>query len=370
MDGDQPKEGVLNADLSFTYKDAQGNDYEAGSPVGEYIIDAVGDVTADNYKLVERVPGTLTVVPKDLTITANDNAIKVGDEPAANGVTYKGFAGDDTEKDLKGTLEYSFTYTKGQPAGTYAIKASGLSSDNYKINYVDGVLTVTDKGVDPPKPEPKPEPKPDPDPIDPTGEVDPVVIAKVEVKGKNLKLSWKEVKGAECFDIYMSKCNANKHIYNLKKIKTVNGKVRSVTIKGINKKLIYKFRVVAKKKKANGKWKVIGKSRVLHIVPSKSNKKYTNQKSLKIKKPKKGKITLKVGKTYRIKATYKKEQKNKKYLDRGHAERLRYTSTNKKVATVSKKGLIRAKKAGTCKIYTQLINGKWKVTEVTVNVTN
>jgi hypothetical protein len=297
MDGDKPKAGVLDdSALTFTYKDKDGKAYEAGSPAGEYIIEAVGEVTAANYNLVLRNPGTLTVL---------DPEPGPGPEP----------------------------------------------------------------GPTPPGPEPTPpSPTPDPTPITPTEEVTPVVIAKVEVKGNNLKLSWEEVKGAECFDIYMSKCNHNKKIFKLKKFKTVSGKVRSVTIKGINKKLIYKFRVVAKKKKGNGKWKVIGKSRVLHIVPSKKNKKFTNQKSLKLKKPKSGKLTLKVGKTYKIKATYKKEQKSKKYLDRGHAARLRYISSNKKVATVTKKGVIKAKKSGKCKIYTQLINGKWKAVELTVEV--
>ena len=41
-------------------------------------------------------------------------------------------------------------------------------------------------------------------------------------------------------------------------------------------------------------------------------------------------------------------------------------SSNTKVATVTKKGVIKAKGIGTCKIYVVAVNGIWKTITVTV----
>ena len=54
----------------------------------------------------------------------------------------------------------------------------------------------------------------------------------------------------------------------------------------------------------------------------------------------KSKVTLKVGKTYRLKA----------FVDAGSVDKISFKSSNKKVATVSSKGLIKAKKAGSALI--------------------
>ena len=45
---------------------------------------------------------------------------------------------------------------------------------------------------------------------------------------------------------------------------------------------------------------------------------------------------------------------------------MRYTTDCPKVASVSKKGRVTAKKAGTAKIYIQDTNGMWCITTVTV----
>ena len=50
-----------------------------------------------------------------------------------------------------------------------------------------------------------------------------------------------------------------------------------------------------------------------------------------------------------------------------HAAKLRYLSTDTKVATVSKSGKITAKGKGTCTIYVYAVNGARKAVKVTVN---
>ena len=83
-------------------------------------------------------------------------------------------------------------------------------------------------------------------------------------------------------------------------------------------------------------------------------------------KVKKTKVSLKKGKTYKIKAKVNKVKKNKKLMPKGHAPKLRYLTSDSKVATVSKKGKITAKGKGTCTITVFAHNGVSKNVKVTV----
>ena len=82
-----------------------------------------------------------------------------------------------------------------------------------------------------------------------------------------------------------------------------------------------------------------------------------------VKKPR---VSLKAGKTYKIKANVVKLQKGQKLVPTSHAPKLRYVSSNKKIATVSKSGKIKAKSKGGCKIYVIAVNGARKAVTVTV----
>ena len=62
----------------------------------------------------------------------------------------------------------------------------------------------------------------------------------------------------------------------------------------------------------------------------------------------------------------KKVNPKKKLLGRSCAAKFRYKSNNKIIATVSKKGVVKAKSRGTCKIYVQTVNGIGKSMTVTV----
>ncbi|MDE1994779.1 MAG: hypothetical protein KGI75_19905, partial [Rhizobiaceae bacterium] len=109
---------------------------------GSYGISASG-LSSDNYTITY-VDGGLTVNRAALTVTANDVS-KTYDGLAysgGNGVDYSGFVGHDSAPSLGGTLTYGGTAQGAVNAGSYGITASGLSSDNYTITYVDGGLTV------------------------------------------------------------------------------------------------------------------------------------------------------------------------------------------------------------------------------------
>jgi hypothetical protein len=112
-----------------------------GSAAGTYPSACSGAVNR-NYTITY-VPGTVTIARVPLTITANNATRPAGTANPAFTVTYAGFVNGDSAAALTGTLVCTTTATLTSPAGTYPITCSGLTSVNYTITWVPGVLTVT-----------------------------------------------------------------------------------------------------------------------------------------------------------------------------------------------------------------------------------
>ena len=112
-----------------------------------------------------------------------------------------------------------------------------------------------------------------------------------------------------------------------------------------------------------GKKVVLKTSLVFYAYSSGYTKKYTNPKRVKVNKVA---VSLEKGKTFQIKAKVRKLKKNRKLMPPQHVKQIRYLSTNKKVATVTKGGKIKAKKKGTCYIYVYAHNGISKKIKVIV----
>ena len=83
-----------------------------------------------------------------------------------------------------------------------------------------------------------------------------------------------------------------------------------------------------------------------------------NVGSLKVNKTN---VSLKVGKKFTLKVTEKKKDKK---IERHR--KAAFESSNTKIATVSSKGVIKAKKKGSCYIYAYAQNGVYKKIKVTV----
>ena len=128
-------ESVVTGDLEFTTLAT------VSSNVGEYDVIASG-LTASNYSITF-VKGALEVTKAPLTVTVNPATKVYGTDNPTFSVTYSGFVLDQTESVLSGNLVFTTTATKDSDVGSYVVKASGLSSDNYAITYVDGTLTIT-----------------------------------------------------------------------------------------------------------------------------------------------------------------------------------------------------------------------------------
>ena len=202
---------------------------------------------------------------------------------------------------------------------------------------------------EPPKPAPKPKAKS-------------VVAApkKMKASGKKaLVITWMKIKGAEGYDIFFNSCSKRK----CKKIKTIKGNKKFSWKKtGLKTRKPYKSYVRAWVKEG-GKKKYISRSPELHAYTGNGTKKYTNVKAVKVAKKA---VTLRKGRTFRIKAKLIKINKKKKFMTKDHAPKLRYLSMNKKIATVTKGGKIKAIKKGTCYVYVYAHNGVNKKVKVTV----
>lgn len=120
--------------------------------VGTYPITASG-AAASNYT-ISYMPGTLTVNPATLRITANSTKKRYADPLPPLTASYSGFVNGDRANNLTVQASLNTSATASSPAGNYPINASGATSSNYTINYVAGTLTVLgrsskDSGIDP-----------------------------------------------------------------------------------------------------------------------------------------------------------------------------------------------------------------------------
>ena len=172
-----------------------------------------------------------------------------------------------------------------------------------------------------------------------------------KVKKNSLKLSWKKIKDADGYIIYGAKCG--KKLGYLTKIE--NPSKTAYTVKKLKKNTYYKYVVVAYKKTADGD-KVITTSRSVHAATAGGKK--GNPVSLKLKK---SKISIKVGKTAKIKASMKKSKKVNV-----HIAKYRYESLDESIATVDKNGKVKGISKGNTKIIVYTQNGICKKVNIKV----
>lgn len=139
--------------------DLSSNGTEELANVGTYSItisnvkikDAADIIVTDNYEITI-VNGTLTVEKASLTVTANDIERGVGADTPTFTYTMTGFAGDETEEQLRAESALSglVTFTtddedNGTSIGTYTITpvVTELSATNYDFIPVTGTLTIS-----------------------------------------------------------------------------------------------------------------------------------------------------------------------------------------------------------------------------------
>ena len=265
----------------------------------------------------------------------------------------------DSKKELKVTADTS--QVKNEP-GTYDVilKTDKGTSVTIKVTVTKQPDGNPQNPQDPEKPNDPNDPYPDVvdesymsgDDLNKRDDL-PLLLAKGIGGDKKIALSWLKYKGAAGYEIYWSYCNGKKvykKVTSTKKLKT--------THKKLSYKKSYKYFVIAYKMVGNKKV-YIAKSPQIHVAMKKDKR--TNAKKVTVKK---SKVTLKPGKTSKIKASMTRENKKKKLLQ--HAVKFRYYTDDYRVAKVDKKGKIKAVAPGKCNIYVIANNGVYKKVKVTV----
>ena len=169
-------------------------------------------------------------------------------------------------------------------------------------------------------------------------------------------LKWNKVADADGYVIYGNLCNTKGKTYQQKVLVTIRDNATTAWIdKNLATGVYYKYSIKAYKL-IDGKKVWIAKSKVVHSTTA--GGKYGNATSVKVNKTA---VTLEVGKTFTIKA----EQIVKDLPIKKHVV-IKYESSNSKVASVTGKGVIKAKKKGSCYIYVYAQNGMYQRVKVTV----
>lgn len=169
-------------------------------------------------------------------------------------------------------------------------------------------------------------------------------------------LKWEKVSDADGYVIYGNKCNTKGKTYKVVKQAVVkDGNTTTWTDRKLAGGTYYKYYIKAYKL-VDGKKVYLAKSKVVHSTTT--GGKYSNAKSVKVNK---AAVSLAVGKNFTIKA----EQVVKDKPIKKH-EGIKFESSNSKVVSVTSKGVIKAKKKGTCYIYVYAQNGVYKKIKVTV----
>lgn len=291
-----------------------------------------------NYT-ADRKAVTVTVAPKEITVTADNQKKIAGEADPVLTYTADGLVGEDT---LSGI---TVKRKAGEKVGTYTVTVSqeAGSNPNYRITFKKGIFTI--RQADQSKLKGK----------DVYRLKLPVFLAKGKAKKNSIVLSWKKYTGATGYDVYWRYCDGS---INYKKVGTVkNGKL-SITHKKLKKDREYKY-FIAAYKMVEGRKIYIAKSNGVHVAMKKAAT--TNVASIKVNKKK---VTLAVGKTFTLKCEIKAENSSKNLVF--HTSSYRYYTTNSKVAIVSKAGVIKAKGKGTCSIYVLANNGVYKKVKVKV----
>ena len=195
---------------------------------------------------------------------------------------------------------------------------------------------------------------------DPAGSVYSILkLRSPKQTSKSIKIKWDKSNKADKYVIYGNKCGKTTKPV---KLATVKGKYvktfKKVNGKKLKKGTYYKFIVVALDKDNN----VVSTSKLIHVATK--GGKVGNYKAVNVSKSSLRKAeNLTVGKSLKLSAKGRAQSARLKVkVHRG----LKYVSTDKNVATVTKKGVVKAIGKGTCYVYAYAQNGVFRRIKVTV----
>ena len=192
---------------------------------------------------------------------------------------------------------------------------------------------------------------------DPAGSAFNLVQAKLSKAAKSsLKLSWKRPSGAVKFIVLGNKCGKSNKLVLQKTLSGTSYNVKKVSGKKLKKGTYYKFIVIA----VDARGKVVSTSKIVHACTK--GGKTGNDKKVTTK-AKKNNVNLKKGKKFKLGA---KPVPVSKALKVKRHRGIKYETSDKSIATVTSKGVIKGKKKGKCYVYAYAQNGVAAKIKVTV----
>ena len=187
---------------------------------------------------------------------------------------------------------------------------------------------------------------------------------EVSQTAKQINIKWGKLNSAAGYDVFVQYCGSDfkaKPDVTTNKATSTSVKVTKVNGKAIDLKKNFKVYVRAFKL-VKGKKVTITKTLQAHVV-GRMNTKFTNVNGIQLDNYS---FILKKGKTAKITGKVLLVDSKRKQLSDEHAPQFRFSSANKKVATVDSKGKITAKAAGTCTVFVYARNGYAKEVKVQV----
>lgn len=115
-------------------------------PAGSHSVEI--SFAGENYSLDNSTDHfTLTVAQATLEVIAEDKETIYGNAAPAFTVRYSGFVGEDDASLLGGAPAFDCAYRAGDPVGSYVITPRGVTSNDYKIVFADGTLSVGQREI-------------------------------------------------------------------------------------------------------------------------------------------------------------------------------------------------------------------------------
>ena len=178
-------------------------------------------------------------------------------------------------------------------------------------------------------------------------------------KKTGTKITFNKVSGADGYYVYGNRCNTDK-VYKFKMLATLKGNDNTVFVhKKTAKNTFYKYYIKAYRL-VDGRRVTVSRSEEIHFVTDVKGYKYGNPTKVALSSKK---CTLNKGKTFNLKNRVKVYSSKKVLL---HTDKVRYVSSDSRVAKVNSRGRITAEKAGSCNIYAIAQNGRAAKITVTV----
>ena len=284
--------------------------------------------------------GTYQILPRPLTVSADNVSKSYGYEDPELTYQVSGLvSGDVIKADLK--------RQDGENPGRYTIQVGAEAGSNYQVTCQNGTFTIRDGGL----------------PLEMVNRLN--AGLRMTWKGSQITIQWGGVSIADGYDVFVADCNKK---YPKKPTATVKGaektrvKIRKVSGKKLKSAKDYKA-IIKPYRMEGGKKKYTAVSYSLHYA-GKNNKNLTNIKKIRVKKS----YILKKGKKAKIKTKLLMEKKGKSPIMHVSAagKGVRFWSSDKKIATVTGKGKIKAVSRGRCTIYVMAENGVKAKVRVTV----